>query len=275
MPFSSLPSTPLRVLVVEDEPLFAEQLEMVLNRLNYQVVGPAPDADAVRALLAPPAPLPDIVLLDINLRGSGPDGVELGRYLVEEHALPLIFLTSRADGESFARARSLGPAAYLVKPVDPPTLQRAIELAITNFSIRSRSLASGAQPAPAFEESSGEVSAFALPESGVLLPQALFLKENGFLVKVMLSEIVWVEAKEGGCRMMLTQGRTVTIRQVLRDLTPQLPAEQFVQIHRSYIINTEFIERIDPVRGIIQISGQLLPLSRSYRESLLPRLRQV
>lgn len=275
MPFSSLPSTPLRVLIVEDEPLFAEQLEMTLTQLNYQVLGPAPDAAAVRALLAPPAPLPDIVLLDINLRGNGPDGVELGRYLVEEHSLPLIFLTSRADGASFARARELGPAAYLVKPVDLPTLQRAIELAITNFSIRQKAPPAPAASTSAPDEPTEEASAFAAPGSGVLLPQALFLKESGFLVKVMLQDIVWVEASEGGCRMMLTQGRTVTVRQVLRDLTPQLPAEQFVQIHRSYLINAEFIDRIDPVRGIVQISGQLLPLSRNYREGLLPRLRQV
>ena len=273
MPLTPLPSSPLRVLVVEDEPLFAEQLEMYLTQLGYQVLGPVPDAAAALALLAPGTPPPDVVLLDIHLRGDGPDGIELGRRLVQEHGLPLIFLTSRADRETFARTRELGPAAYLVKPVDVPALQRAIELAIVNFAGRKH--APGLPPADAPDDGPGDPAPFAGPGGGVLLPQALFLKENGFLVKVLLHDIVWVEASEGGCRFVLTQGRRVTLRQVLRDLAPLLPPEQFVQIHRSYVVNTEFIDRIDPVRGIIQISSQLLPLSRNYREGLLPRLRQV
>lgn len=266
---------PLRVLVVEDEPLFAEQLEMALTKLNYQVVGPAADAASALALLTPDSPAPDVALLDINLRGDGPDGVELGRLLVTEHSLPLIFLTSQADGESFARARELGPAAYLVKPIDLPALQRAIELAIINFAGRRQEATNEPTPADATDDQAGQASVFATPESGVLLPQALFIKENGLLVKVLLSDIIWVEAKDGGCQVVLTQGRTVNIRQLLRNLAPQLPPQLFVQIHRSYVVNTEFIDRIDPVRGIIQISSQLLPLSRGYRDDLLLRLRQV
>ena len=275
MPLSPVPPAPLRVLVVEDEPLFAEQLEMNLTQLNYHVVGPVPDAASALALLTPADPAPDVVLLDINLRGDGPDGIELGRRLVQEYDLPLIFLTSRADQESFARTRELAPAAYLVKPVSLPALQRAIELAIINFAARKRAPPGGPPPPDGPDDHLGEPPAFATPGSGVLLPQALFLKENGFLVKVLLNDIVWVEANEGGCRFVLTQGRTVSMRQILRDLTPLLPPHLFVQIHRSYVVNTEFIDRIDPVRGIIQISGQLLPLSRIHREGMLPRLRQV
>ena len=272
MPLTPLPSSPLRVLVVEDEPLFAEQLEMHLAQLGYQVLGPVPDAAAALALLSSVADAPDVVLLDINLRGDGPDGIELGRRLMREYGLPLIFLTSRADRETFARTRELGPAAYLLKPVDVPALQRAIELAIINFA-GTNPIPTGSSLTP--DDATGDAAPFAGPGGGVLLPQALFLKENGFLVKVLLHDIVWVEASEGGCRFVLTQGRTVTLRQTLRDLAPLLPPEQFVQIHRSYVVNTEYIDRIDPVRGIIQISSQLLPLSRNYREGLLPRLRQV
>ena len=275
MSISPLPSVPLRVLVVEDEPLYAAQLEMALTQLHYEVLGPVADAAAALAVLATAHPAPDVVLLDINLRGNGPDGVELGRRLSQEYALPLIFLTSRADGKSFDRARALSPAAYLVKPVDLPALQRAIELAIGNFAARKQDLADGGHSSETADDSADEATAFASPGSGVLLPQALFLKENGFLVKVLLHDIVWVEASEGGSRFVLTQGRTVSMRQILREVAPLLPAEQFVQIHRSYVVNAEFIDRIDPVRGLIQMGGQLLPLSRNYREGLLSRLRQV
>jgi DNA-binding LytR/AlgR family response regulator len=269
---STASNSALRVLVVEDEPLIAGQLEAVLADLAYQVIGPAPSV-ATALTLARTAPLPpSVALIDINLGGRGPDGIDLARQLLAERPLPLVFLASQADAASFARAQQLGPAAYIVKPVDPTALQQAIELAVVNFAAIQQL---GGHAAIFVDEEPGAPSEFAIPDTGFLLPQALFLKEEGLLVKVLLNEISWITADEGGCRLALSGGRTVQVRQTLRELTDQLPGNQFVQIQRSYIINANCIERIDPVRNIVQVSGQLLPLSRSYRDELLKRLRLV
>lgn len=258
----------LRVLVVEDEPLFAEQIEAALDDLAYHVLGPAPDAAAALALVRATSPPPDVAVLDIHL-GRGADGIELARQLLAIRPLPLIFLTSLADEESFARARSVGPAAYLVKPVEPGALQRAIELAVANFVTRTTD-------ADEPDEAARDAQAmFASVNASVLLPNALFLKEEGLLVKVPLAEILWITTEEGLCRMMLDKGRTVTTRQKLRELAVYLPSDRFVQIHRSYIINAEALERLDPVSNIVQVSGQLLPLGRMYRDDLLKRLQLV
>ena len=263
----------LRVLVVEDEPLFAEQIEAALDDLTYYVLGPAADAATALALVKAASPPPDVALLDINLRGGGPNGIELARQLLAIRPLPLIFLTSLTDEASFAQARSVGPAAYLVKPVEPASLQRAIELAVANFAAR---LAPDASSDAAPAESGREAPAvFAGPNSGLLLPDALFVKEEGLLVKVALADIVWITTEEGVCRLALTSGRTITTRQRLRDLAAHLPASRFVQIHRSYLINTEALERVDPVSDIVQVSGQLLTLGRLYRDDLLRRLRLI
>jgi DNA-binding LytR/AlgR family response regulator len=257
----------LRILVVEDEPLFAEQIEAALEDLAYHIIGPAPDAASALALLKPGSPVPDVALLDIHLSGGGLDGIELAQRLLELRPIPLIFLTSLADDASFARARAVGPAAYLVKPVDAGALQRAIELAVINFS----SAATAAAPDDDPPREPGAV--FAGPDSGLLLPGVLFVKEEGLLVKVPLNEVNWVTIEDGLCRFVLSKGRTVTTRHKLRDLTAHLPADRFVQIHRSYIINSEALERLDPVSNIVQVCGQLLPLGRSYRDDLLKRLQ--
>ncbi|MGI4875295.1 MAG: LytR/AlgR family response regulator transcription factor [Janthinobacterium lividum] len=255
---------PLQVLVVEDEPLFAEQLEAALNDLTYHVIGPAPDAATAMRLFRSASPPPDVVLLDISLGRRGPDGVELARQLLAERPVPLIFLTSQTDAESFGRARAVGPAAYLVKPVDAASLQRAIELAVANFVA-----------APADEDEAPEGGMFATASTSVLLPHALFVKQDGLLVKVALADISWVMSEGKHCRLALSAGRTVLVRQPLREISQHLPAGQFVQIQRSYLINAECIERLDPVRNIVQVSGQLLPLSRAYRDELLERLHLV
>ncbi len=270
----------LRVLVVEDEPLFAEQIEAALEDLAYHVIGPAPDAATALALVKAAATPPDVALLDIHLRGGGPDGIALARQLLTVRPLPLIFLTSLADESSFARARSVGPAAYLVKPVEAAALQRAIELAVVNFAMHSAddpetTDAADAEDATRADHSRGARAVFAGGESGVLLPDALFVKEEGLLVKVALSEINWITTDDGVCRFALSKGRTVTTRQKLRDLAVHLPADRFVQIHRSYIINADALERLDPVSSIVQVCGQLLPLGRMYRDELMRRLRMV
>lgn len=259
-------SSRLRILVVEDEPLFALQLEAALSDLSYHVIGPAADAATALALARAAAPPPDVALLDIQLGRSGPDGIELAAQLLAERPLPLIFLTSQADAESFERARALGPAAYLIKPAAADALQRAIELAVANF-------AAAQHPAPApSADDRAEPPLFATAGTGALLPGALFVKEDGLLVKVKLDDISWITAEGKYCRLALSHGRTVLVRQPLRDISQHLPPAQFVQIQRSHIINADCIERLDPVRNIVQVAGQLLPLSRAFRDELLERL---
>ena len=260
--------SPLRVLVVEDEPLFALQLETTLTDLGYTVIGPMADADAALSSYRTALPSPDVALLNIRLGRHSVDGIALAALLLAERPLPLIFLTSQTDASSFERARQLGPAAYLVKPVDPPALQRAIELAVANF-------VQAGQPAAAAEDDRSEVPLFSTAGTGALLPDSLFVKEEGLLVKVTLTDISSIASEGKFCRIALKAGRTVLVRQTLRDISQHLPSGHFVQIQRSYLINAACIERIDPVRNIVQVAGQLLPLSRAYRDALLERLRLV
>ncbi|MDO7848576.1 response regulator transcription factor [Hymenobacter sp. M29] len=258
--------SPLRILIVEDEPLFAAQLKQALTSLSYEVVGPALDPATALQLFQTSSPPPDIALLDIHLGPRGPDGIDLAKRLLAERPLPVIFLTSHADASSFARARQLGPAAYLVKPTDVAALQRAIELAIINFSIREADRLEITSP-------SIDNQTFIIPNTGILLPKTLFVKENGLLVKVGMDEITWVMAEGKHCQLTLSKGRVVQVRQSLQKLGQHLLAGQFVQIQRSYLINAKFIERIDTVRNIVQVDGHLLPIGLVYRDKLLERLQ--
>jgi DNA-binding LytR/AlgR family response regulator len=256
-------SAPLRILLVEDEPLFAELLAVYLENMGYEPLGPSENATQALALCQE-GTWPDLALLDINLRGPV-DGVELAQQLVARRPLPLIFLTSQQDRESFDRARRLGPAAYLVKPITPEALQRAIELAIANFAAGHGSL-------PIREDEPANAPVFAEANTGVLLPEALFVKEDGVLVKVRLPDVRWVEADGVGCRLALAD-RVVQVNQNLRELAPILSAMDFVQIESNYLVNAHHIERVDPVRNLVQVGGQLLPLTSRYRDELLRRLQ--
>lgn len=249
-----MPDLPIRVLIVEDEPLFAEQLEAALQDLGYEVVGPAADARVALALHRTEAI--DLALLDVQLRGTT-DGVALAGQLLAHRPLPLIFLTSRTDPGTFDRAQQLGPAAYLAKPVAADALQRAIALALRNFAAH--------YPA---------ASSFLQQPAGAALPDVLFVKESGMLEKIRLSEVQWVAADDKLCRLVLA-GRTVQVRMPLRELVSHLPAEYFVQIQRSYYVNLNHIERLDTARHLVQVGEHILPVSRVLQEELLRRLRTI
>ena len=256
--------TDTRVLVVDDEPLYAQQLEAILLDLNYQVVGPVHNANDALVLYRDPTMAPDVALLDIDLGPRSANGIELARQLVAERPLPLIFLSSLRDASAFALARQVGPAAYLTKPVEPGALQRAIELAVDNFSRE-----------PDESESTNEAAplTFAHADTQLKLPEAVFVKVDGLLVKVRFNDLLWLEAVAGGCQLFLAGGQALQVRQGLGELARHLPPNRFFQIHRSYVVNADSIERLDPARDIVQVSGQLLPLGRLYRTDLLRRLR--
>ena len=248
------PQTVLRVLVVEDEALHAEQVEAVLLGMGCEPVGPAASAQVALALYRT-EPV-DLVLLDIGLRGPT-NGLQLAQQLLAHHRVPLIFLTSFASEEAFAQAQALKPAAYLTKPLDAAALRRAMLLAVNNQPAR-------AWPAHAEAATPG-------PVAGRPMPETVFVKENGLLEKVNLSEVHSVAANNKMCSLVLA-GRSLEVRMPLRELARLLPAERFVQIQRSYFINLEHIERLDPARHLVQVGKQVLPVGRLYLPELISRL---
>lgn len=122
----------LRVLIVEDEPLYGRLLTAFVHSLGHVPVGPATSGEEALQLFDQ-EPRPQLALLDINLSGSL-DGIDVAEALLARQRVPLIFNTSLADTATFNRAKQVGPSAYLVKPFDQVVLERAIALALHNFA---------------------------------------------------------------------------------------------------------------------------------------------
>src|SRR5215213_3033050 len=112
------------ILAVEDDPIYAETLEMTLADLGYtqyKLVDNA--ADALRAFKEHQ---PDILLADIDIKGPI-NGIELASIISAMRRIPVVFLTAFADSETFREAKLTRPAAYIVKPYHATNLQAAIE----------------------------------------------------------------------------------------------------------------------------------------------------
>ncbi len=116
-----------KIFIVEDESLFALELESRLTSLGYTVCGIA--ANGKEAIKKTMKLQPDMVLMDIQLKGDM-DGIETARKLKENYSLPVIFLTAYSDKATLQRAKQTQPLGYLVKPIQEMDLMSTLEMAI-------------------------------------------------------------------------------------------------------------------------------------------------
>ncbi len=113
--------------MVEDERLVAKHIENMVRGLGYEVSGVAATGeDAVRIALEA---LPDLVLMDIRLRGDM-DGIAASEQIWDKAAIPVVYLTAYADEATLERAKITDPFGYLLKPFEERELYTAIEIAL-------------------------------------------------------------------------------------------------------------------------------------------------
>ena len=123
----------IRVLIVEDNPLIAEDIATCLNEIDYEVIGIAYDMEM--ALDALNLHKPDAAILDVNLNGEL-DGIKIGHEINEKFHIPFIYLTSYADRSTIEQIKPTRPYGYVVKPFDSGDLLSSLEIAIFNHAQR-------------------------------------------------------------------------------------------------------------------------------------------
>src|SRR5579863_6614326 len=124
---SNQPSNRGRILIVEDQGIVATDLERCLEDGGFEVTGIASSMD--EAILEASKSLPDLVLMDIRIKGQA-DGIETADRLHQEFDLPIVYLTAHDDKDTVRRAKRTEPMAFLIKPFKPAELTNTVEIAL-------------------------------------------------------------------------------------------------------------------------------------------------
>lgn len=119
-----------KALIVEDDAIIATDLEMIIEGMDFQVVGITDNSDEALDLMI--SRQPDIILLDINIIGER-DGIQLAEIIREKIKKPFIYITSYTDRKTLERAKHTLPYGYIVKPFSESELKITIEIAIFRF----------------------------------------------------------------------------------------------------------------------------------------------
>ena len=236
--------TVLRVLIADDEPLAAERLQLLLARAEgAQLVGTASDGDS--AINLTDALHPDVLLLDIAMPGL--DGIGVARALAATNPSPAVVFVTAFDQFAVA-AFEVEAVDYLMKPVEPVRLQRALDRARAYLGQRN------GQPQPG-KDSQWLDEFWASDLSG--------------LVRIASQDVDRVSAERDYMRLHVGR-RSWLIHHSMAALEGGLNPELFVRLHRSAIVRRDFItgfSRNQSGRWIARLAdGTEQPVGRLYSD---------
>lgn len=243
----------LKILIVEDELLIAEDIRMQLVQLGYQICGMAVSYMEAMELIM--EDLPDLVLLDINIKGDK-DGIELGHFLHFEVEIPFIYLTSHSDSKTLARAKETQPDAYLLKPYKKENLYTSIEIALSNATKRTNKTIQESENTLEGEE--------------MFLKDCLFVKKEQTFIKVKLEDITHIKSTGNYLEIYANKQKHI-IRSTFKRMLTYLPKNNFYQSQKSYLINLKYLDEIGP--NMVIVSGMEVPLSQNRKDQLLNQMR--
>ncbi|MDN3492921.1 LytR/AlgR family response regulator transcription factor [Winogradskyella bathintestinalis] len=245
---------PIKILIVEDEMIIAANISLQLSTLGYDVIGIIPRAQ--EALSCIKTEQPDIVLMDINLKGEL-DGIETVKLMQKSYDIPVIYLTANADDAHFNRAKATHPYAFISKPFKKLDLQRAIELTADRIQQNEND--------PKFNNDSEKLTPF-------ILSNCIFVRHHEKMVKVDIKDIHYIEAERNYCRIY-SKDKEYLLVMTLKDMDEKLPNRHFLRVHRSFIVNLSQIDEI--ATSHIVIAKKAIPVSKSLKEELLNRLQTI
>lgn len=243
----------VNILVIEDDQLLAMDLVARLEDMGYVVTAYFDSAKGVSAFLEENRV--DLMIIDIELGGQRLGGIDLATSLGLKSSLPFLFLTSHTDEAIVAKAREVGPSAYLVKPYANTELQIAIELALSNFANRQNA----AQPAP--EKADHYV-----------VKSSLFIKKDFRFHRLAVEDILYIEA-QSNYTLIVSKREQFLLTVTMKVVEEKLDWPYFMRIHRSYIINLQQVEAFEG--NMVFISGKSLPISEPNRTAFLERFNTL
>ena len=248
----------INVLVVENESIVSKDIQHSLKKLGYHVVGASSTGELAIELVRSTSP--DIVLMDIMLKGDI-NGIDTAKIIKENYSTPIIFITAYADEATLSKAKLSEPSGYIIKPFKEIDLHTTIEIAIYKNSKEQEKI----------KERELLFSIIENKESG---NDFIFVKHKSKLVKLRTNEILYIEALKDYV-VIHSINIKYTIHSTMKEIERKMGKEEFLRVHRSYIVRVDKIATIEYPNLTIEKLEKKIPIGGSYKNILNKRIKQV
>jgi DNA-binding LytR/AlgR family response regulator len=241
----------IKIIIVEDEIITATDLKETLEKSGHKVIALARShAEAIAAI---EKQTPELMIVDIGLKHSAFDGIEIAIEVSKNYAIPFVFLTGHDEIQTFQRAKSANPAAYLLKPFRHKELVFQVELAYAHYLANKKD---DNNPSTA---------------ENVYLPINKMLHQ-----KISKSEVMFMEAKRS-CVWVHVKGKTKHYEFTMNigHLAQYFNTNNFYQISRSLIINLDYLDTITADNLTLKFYEGDIPIPNNKKGELMKKLAVI
>lgn len=241
----------IRALIVDDEALARQRLrQLIADEVGFEVIGEA--SNGIEAVTLIESLRPDLIFLDIQMPLL--DGFGVIEAIGAEHMPATLFVT--AFDAHAVKAFEVHAIDYLLKPFDRERFKRALSWVRERPNVLAR-------------EEGGFKSLMAELETAQVKPDRFLVKSGERWLMVKSCEIQWIVA-EGNYVRLHVDGASHMLRHTMSGVLARLDHTLFKRIHRSTIINLDFVRDLQPWTGgdltVFMRDGTRLTLSRTYRD---------
>jgi len=215
----------LKILIVEDEVLIAEDLSDLIKSFGIEAIEMAHDKDS--ALLRIVDFKPDLILLDIRME-TEQTGLEIAKIINEDYKIPFVFITAHSDMQMVQNILKTTPAGYITKPVKKSDVFANISLIAERIKYQK--------------------------------PKQINIKDGTTNVLIDYQDINYIES-DGNYIVMHTINKKYLLRQNMDSIMAQLDDSSFYRVHRSYIVNIEKVTSY--TRKELKIKDISIPISKN------------
>lgn len=227
----------IKVLIVEDDLLTAENIQHTLTDHNFNVIDMVDSGE--KALRSVAAQFPDLVLMDIKLAGLL-DGITTAEKIKAQLDIPIVYLSDHDDQETIDRSKDTVPANFLSKPFRKKELLRALDLAFSN-SVKQK--------------------AGSMPND---LKDRIFIQiDQQTSVMIPYSDILYLKAERSYCAIVTGKKKFLSSNN-MKTVFNQFKDPNFFKVHRSYIVNIRHINGI--LGNTLKVGGHDIQVSQNFKD---------
>jgi DNA-binding LytR/AlgR family response regulator len=244
---------PIRVIIVDDEPLAIEVLETYIQKIpNLQLL--AKCNHALEAFEAIHKHKVDLMLLDIQMPQI--TGIDFLKTLSNP---PKVIFTTAYSNYALD-SYELNVVDYLLKPISFERFLKATQKAIQQIqALRNQNALPNSNENEADSENEEATAADSKPDY-------IFVKADKKLVKLRFEQILFIEGLKDYVMIYTPTGRIITL-QTMKSLEEKLPAEHFMRVHRSFIVGTRHIDMLEG--NTLLVDKKEIPVGKNYKDELL------
>lgn len=223
----------IKVLIFEDEPIFAAQVEIILEQIGHKALACFSSTKKAKEFIEKNEI--DIILMDIMLGGEPcfPFAIEIA-----DENIPIIFMTQYEDNEMYEQSLQIPHSSFIAKPLHRFTLDRMIKLLLEKHQNTKNS----------------------------------YIRDGRNRIIVKPDDILWIKVDGNYCYIKSKEKQFV-FKKSLAQIKRVLPSNLFVQVHRNYLVPIKEVSKINMTDNFLTIHDETIPISRRFKSNIINEIK--